>query len=326
MIRWLLLGYGDLAEKRVAAALQKARNSELVAVWGRNSKRAADFAKRHNIRESLSGEETLKNVLSRDDIDAVYVCTPVYTHFEYSSLALKSGKHVLCEKPLGMNKAECQILRKMADEKGAKLGVAYYKRCHPKHRYIREMIREGELGEGVFVSVEHYGWFCPQHDDAKYWRVVPEKSGGGVAYDVGSHRLDLLSYWFDAIEVCYAEASNRVHDYPAEDTAMFWLKLEQFNKSNAIVCVSWAAGTSIDRLEILGSKARIIANPLDSKELIITRGAETEIKEFDWSENVHLPLIEDFIDAIVNGKEPICSGTEIEKVNAILEKLNRKKE
>ena len=229
MIRWLLLGYGDLAEKRVASALQEAKDSELIAVWGRNAQRASAFAGRHQIPQSFGGDEQLHEALARKDIDAVYVCTPVYSHSEYSILALEQGKHVLCEKPLGMNWGQCKDLIELAESKGKKLGVAYYRRCYPKHQYIREMIRSGELGKGVLVSMEHYCWYCPVLDDAKYWRVQPEKSGGGVSFDVGSHRLDLLSYWFDNVKVIYAEAENKAHDYPAEDTATFLLRLERFN-------------------------------------------------------------------------------------------------
>ncbi len=324
MIRWLLLGYGDLADKRVVSALQDAKNSELVAVWGRDAQRAKDFAERHNIPEALNGDEALDKAVVRDDIDAVYVCTPVYSHFEYASYALANGKHVLCEKPLGMDWGECADLVELAEDGGKKLGVAYYRRCYTKHKYIRKIVRSGELGDGVLVSMEHYCRYCPDKDDPKYWRVVPEKSGGGVSFDVGSHRLDLLSYWFGHVKTVYAEAANKVRNYPAEDTATFLLRFARFNDANGVVCFSWAAGCYLDRLEIVGTEGKIIADPLDGKELVIVRGRDVEVKEFELPENVHLPLVEDFIEAIENDRKPICSGKSAAKVNAILEKLDRK--
>ncbi len=322
MIRWLLVGYGDLADKRVASALKEAEDSELVAIWGRNPNRAKEFAERHGIKESFGGDRLLE-VINRKDIDAVYVCTPVYSHFEYASLALEAGKDVLCEKPLAMNTEECDKLIDLADKKNKILGVAYYRRCYPKHKYIREIIQSGELGDGVLVVMEHYCWYSPSIDDPKHWRVVREKSGGGVSFDVGSHRLDLLLYWFGRIDVMTAEAENKAQKWEVEDTATFWLKMKDFNKANGLVCFSWSAATYIDRLEVVGSKKKIEANPLDGKELIITKGREREVKEFDLPENVHLPLVEDFVRAVKEGREPICGGKEARKVNEILEALKR---
>src|SRR6185437_6700300 len=102
-LRWGLVGYGDLADKRSAAALQTAAGSELVGVWGRQAERTREFAGRHQISQ-VHG--SLASLLA-SGIDAVYVCTPADSHAEYALAAIAAGKHVLVEKPMAGTLSEC---------------------------------------------------------------------------------------------------------------------------------------------------------------------------------------------------------------------------
>ena len=321
-MRWLLLGYGDLADKRVTSALQQAKDSELSAVWGRNVNRCRDFAERHNVRESFASSEGLCEAL-KEDYDAVYVCTPVDSHLDYTVAALESGKHVLCEKPMAMDVEQCRRMISCAQKNNLTLGVAYYRRFFPNLIRIKEVVKSGQIGSVVSVNMNFHEWYCPERGSQQYWRVLPERAGGGVSYDVGSHRLDLLSYWFGNVEPVTTYKSNCVHDYPAEDTAIFLMRLKDCNNAPAVLNVSWAVKVRSDELVITGSEGTIIAGNLSGPEFKIVTTNEVIAESHVKAANVHLPLIEDFIAAVNNGRSPACDGLEGLKTNLILEAVRR---
>ena len=317
-MRWLLLGYGDLANKRLAAALQNAAGSELAAIWGRNEKRARDFAADHDIPEWYSGQDGMASAMASKKIDGVYVCTPVHTHYDYAQKALEHGKHVLCEKPLFADIRRCDELSELLQGSPLKFGVAYYRRCYPKMKRIHEIISSGEVGQGVSVSLNHHSWFSPDAGDPKRWRVEPKLSGGGPTADVGSHRFDLLAYWFGAIEVEGAMWEHLVQDYPAEDTSAFLLRFPDWNGASGTASFSWASKGWIDRLTIVGSEMIVVADPLDGPDLDFHWGREHKRETFEVPANPHLPLVEDFLRAVEKDGTPICLIGEARKTDAIL--------
>ena len=176
-LKWGLIGYGDLADKRVAAALQSADGSTLAGVWGRDFSKTRDFAQRHDI---ACAHESLDSLL-QSEVDAIYVCTPPDSHASYSCAALQSGKHVLVEQPMASSVAQCEKMIEVARENGVTLGVAYYRRAFPKMQKIKSLIDAGVLGVPTWVNIAAHSWFAPAHDDPKHWRVEKNKSGGAGA-------------------------------------------------------------------------------------------------------------------------------------------------
>jgi len=299
--RWGLIGYGDLAEKRVAVALQQ--SGELRAVWGRNPARTADFATRHGIGLAC---KTLNELLS-EELDAVYVCTPPASHADYAVAAAERGRHVLVEKPMASTVEDCERMIQAAEGASVRLGVAYYRRAFPKMIRIRELIREGVLGTPVWVNIASHSWFSPAEDDPKHWRVEKTASGGaGALADIGVHRLDLLEYWLPGSTLVSAQFSNLVHNFEVEDGSALLLKLP--NGAPVQAYFSWNSKTWIDRLEIAGSEGKIIAEPLDGPNLTVIRGRDREELSLPPPENAHLPLIEEFVSACRDGRPPLCDG------------------
>src|SRR5688500_7711634 len=107
MINWLLIGTGDIAQKRVAPALVSSRNSRLVGVVGSDAGRARSLAERHGATESYTD---LDKALADTRAHAVYVATPVFRHAVAATAALAARKHVLVEKPLARTAAEAREL------------------------------------------------------------------------------------------------------------------------------------------------------------------------------------------------------------------------
>lgn len=314
--RWGLIGYGDLAEKRVAAALQQAPGSGLAAVWGRNFEKAVDFAKRHAIPRACRSLDEL----FQEGIDGIYVCTPPDSHVEYALAAIARGRHVLVEKPMACSVAECERMIRAARGAAVTLGVAYYRRAFPKMQKAKQLIAEGVLGKPVWVNIASHSWFNPPPDDPKHWRVEKAHSGGaGALADIGVHRLDLLDYWLGESRVAFKHLHRLVQPYEVEDGASIVLELAHGAPVHAYF--SWNSKTWIDRFEIVGSEGKLIAEPLDGPSLVVIRGRDREELKIDPPENAHLPCVADFVQAVERKRAPLCDGPAGARTNRLLEQV-----
>ena len=302
-LKWGLIGYGDLANRRSAAALQAAAGSELIGVWGRQAERTRQFAAKHRIPRA---HDSLASLLA-SGIDAAYICTPADSHAEYALAAIAAGKHVLVEKPMAAALPDCEAMVKAARAMGVTLGVAYYRRAYPKMRKIKELIAGGVLGTPTWVNIANHSWYNPEPGDPKHWRVEKARSGGaGALADIGVHRLDLLDYWLGPSETVFSDLHRLLHGYEVEDGASIVLKLAGGAPVHAYF--SWNSKTFGDRFELTGSEGKLIAEPLDGPSLVVMRGRDREELLIEAPANAHLPCVEDFVQAIREGREPLCGG------------------
>jgi predicted dehydrogenase len=131
-----------------------------------------------------------RELLARDDIDAVSVCVPTYLHAEVTMAALRAGKHVFCEKPPGVTGAEAAAMAEVSAETGRLLMYAFSARYRRSNQKLKEWIGEGTLGE---VYGGHTGWMRRRGNPAG-WFTSREKAGGGPLIDLGIHGLD-LTWW-----------------------------------------------------------------------------------------------------------------------------------
>ena len=121
-LRWGLIGCGDIARRRVAPALRDLPNCELVAVSRARADLAESFAAEFGARR---WHADWRRLVADEEVEAVYVATPVHLHAEQAAAAARAGKHVLCEKPLAMSVAECDRMIDACEGVGLRLGVAY---------------------------------------------------------------------------------------------------------------------------------------------------------------------------------------------------------
>jgi len=135
-----------------------------------------------------------REMIDKENLDCVHVCTANDTHFPMADYALDKGLHVVCEKPLCISSAEAEKLVKKAKEKGLINAVNYNYRYYPMPYQMREMIRAGELGE-VYTINGGYIQDWLYYDTDYNWRVEPALSGDTRAFsDIGTHWLDLASF------------------------------------------------------------------------------------------------------------------------------------
>lgn len=182
-VRWGVISTANIGRAAVNPAIQASTNGELMAVASRDGARAAAFASEHGIPRSYESYEAL---LEADDIDAVYIPLPNSMHMEWTIRAAQAGKHVLCEKPLALNPAECRKMAAAADEAGVKLMEAFMYRFHPRTERVVEMLRSGEVGDvGAIRSA-----FTFRLRSADNIRLDPGL-GGGALMDVGCYCVNV---------------------------------------------------------------------------------------------------------------------------------------
>jgi predicted dehydrogenase len=310
--RWMLVGAGEIAAKRVASAL--VGSGELVAVCDIVRENAERAAAEFRAREVY---QDLREALARTSADTVYLATPVFLHAAQAAAVLKSGKHVLVEKPLGVSAADAAQAVDAARDKNLRAGCAYFRRCSPRFAHARGMIERGEFGRIVLVRMTYFSWFNPAPDDRKYWRVVPAKSGGGVLADMGSHMLDVLIGLLGMPTRVFAETRTLVQPYKVEDSAAVLMELA--DGAQVIASFHWNSKTWAHEFEIVGTDAKVKWFPYDSGKVFQTVGPATEELDLPNPDNVHRPLVEDFVRAVRTGGDPAVPLAEALKTNILLD-------
>lgn len=188
-VKWGIIGCGSVTEVKSGPGFSKARNSQLVAVMRRNGALAEDYARRHGVAKWY---DQAADLIGDPDVGAIYVATPPPTHTSYALQAIRAGKPVYIEKPMGMDYDDCKIVLDAAQEHNVPVYVAYYRRALPYFLKIKELLDNGLIGDVRAVTVTQYRKADTVDPDHLPWRLRPEISGGGLFHDLGSHTLDVL--------------------------------------------------------------------------------------------------------------------------------------
>ena len=181
LLRWGIIGTGMIAEI-FAKGLEQAKRGRKAAVASRSAAKASAFAAKHGIPTAYGSYEAL---LADADIDAVYVATPHPCHREVVLAAAAAGKHILCEKPMGVTPGECREMVAAAESAGVTLLEAFMYRVHPQTELIRQVIRDGRIGRVRLIR----STFCYGMGDAYNVRLDKALRGGGL-YDVGCYCIN----------------------------------------------------------------------------------------------------------------------------------------
>ncbi len=252
-IRWAVIGSGGIARRRtIPEGITQASDCALVAVYDVNQQVNREVAAQFG----AAAEGSEQSLLARKDVDAVYIATPASAHYQQVLAASRLGKHVLCEKPLGMNVKEADSLVQECRKAKVKLAVDFMMRFHAYHRQAAKLVEQGRLGKMVLGRAQLSCWYPPI---AGAWRQDPALGGGGSLIDMGGHCLDLLETFLGrALRVtCYAR--NLVHAYPSEDTAVVMAEFAGGAVGFVDTCFNIPDAASTNRLELYGSKGSILA-------------------------------------------------------------------
>ena len=310
-VKWLLVGAGAIAEKRVAAALAGAQPGGLVGVCDVVKENAERIAAAHGASETYTD---IDEALGKTKATAVYVATPVFLHVPHAIKAIQAGKHVLVEKPLGVSGEDAARLVEAAAGSNLRAGCAYYRRCYPCYAHARRMLADGRFGRIVLIRMTYFSWpDLPAGD----WRTIRSKSGGGPLSDMGSHMFDVMIGLLGLPRSVYAKTKTLVRPYDVEDAAA--IVMEMANGASAVAAFNWNSKTWSHEFELVGTEAKIKWHPYDSGKVLQTVGREQELLDLPNAENVHAPLVQDFVEAAVSGREPAVPLAEAARTNRLLD-------
>ncbi len=181
--RWGILSTANIGRKAMIPALKKTPMAEVLAVASRDGEKAKTFAEELGIPRSYGSYQAL---LEDPEVDAVYIPLPNHLHKEWTIRAAEAGKHILCEKPLALNAAECETMIAAANENGMILMESFMYRYHPRILAAAEMVRSGKIGSLKTIETG-FTFFMHNRDDI---RMKPEM-GGGALMDVGCYCVNI---------------------------------------------------------------------------------------------------------------------------------------
>jgi predicted dehydrogenase len=297
------LGFGIVGAGMVARfharAIAEAPGSRLAAICRADASRAAETAAEFGV----PCETSLEALLERPDVDAVCLCTPSGLHAQQTRLAARAGKHVLVEKPIALTLADADAMIAASRDAGVRLGVALQRRTEPASRALHAAIRAGELGELV-LGTATVPYFRPQsYYDSAAWRGTWSLDGGGALMNQGIHLVDLLLWLMGGeAEVVGASGGAVGHDIEVEDCVVAALRFSGSLCENArgtIVATTAAAPGFPHRIEIYGSRSGVM---IDGDA---AGSSPTGIGHLG-----HTLLLQDFVAAICQGRDPLVDGVE----------------
>jgi len=206
-----VIGAGGFAEVCHVPGLQSHPEAEVVALCGRREEHARAMADRLGVPDVHTD---YRELCARDDLDAVTITTPNAVHAEQAECAFAHGKHVFCEKPLGMDVAEVRRMLFAGRASGKVHQVAFTFRYTYGVRELRRRVRAGDIGEPYYVRLQWDGWGGLRPDWKIGWREQQALSGGGMLFDMGSHLFDLAQFALGPFE----DVTGFLHHLPRERT------------------------------------------------------------------------------------------------------------
>jgi len=296
LLRWGIIGCGDVTEVKSGPAYQKTAGFELKAVMRRNQEKVKDYAKRHGIEKYFTDADALIN---DPDIDAVYIATPPDSHLFYALKVAAAGKTCCIEKPMAPSYEESKQILEVFEEKNIPLFVAYYRRSMPRFTKVKEWLNQGEIG-----TVRHINWQLSQPPNALdlsgdyNWRTDPKVAAGGYFDDLASHGLDLFVYFLGEIQEASGVSLNQQGLYAAKDAiAATWL-----HRGGITGAGVWNFGmASMDRVEIFGNQGKISFSVFEEKPLILEKEGKKTALFIEHPQHVQMPHVENMKKHLLEG-------------------------
>ncbi len=310
VVRWAIVGPGDIADRVMAPAMATASSADFVAVLGHDRARTEAFARRHGARRV---HDLLDDLLADPDVDAVYLATPVDRHAPDTIAVLEAGKDVLVEKPMARSTAEAVAMAAAAERSGRRLAVCFYQRFNTRHREVRRLIGAGAIGRPTAARINFSGRSRPRPGA---WRFDPARSGGGVFADQGSHAVDLLRYLLaDEVREVAAFTGTLAEPTDVEDTASTLLRFA--SGLAAVITAHWSiedpreARTSV--LEISGTEGTIVTWPLHDKTslgTLLLANADGEREVPCEASSTHVALLDAIAAPAQTWPPEVATGTD----------------
>jgi predicted dehydrogenase len=314
IVRWGIVGCGDVTEVKSGPALQKARGSALVAVMRRDRARAEDYARRHGVGR-VHG--TAQALIDDPEVDAVYIATPPASHCELALRSAAAGKPCLVEKPMALNHAECVRMNDAFRAAGVPLWVAYYRRALPRFLLVRELLEGGAIGHATSVHLEMCDTLASD-ERAAGWRFDPAVAGAGLFFDLGSHGLDLVDFLIGAITDVSGRAINTGRAYETEDVTACVFAVAGRVVGTGIW--NFNASHKRDTLVIVGTAGEIRTPVFRDDDVVVWHDGTETRHQVRNPPHVHQPLIQAIVDELLGKGEAPSTGESGARTSRVLER------
>jgi predicted dehydrogenase len=318
LLRIALVGCGAVAEQRHLPALARRNDCSLAALVDQNRERAKDLGRHFGNPKVVTDFRELLSM----EIDAAIVAVPNHLHAAVSIELLRSGIHVLVEKPIALSAADCDEMVRVAQEKQVVLAVGMARRFIHASRFIKWAIDSDFIGRIHSIDIrDGYDYSWPITTDFPFRR---ETAGGGVLMDAGAHTLDQLLWWVGD------PVSWEYYDDSAGGV-----------ESESLLHVTFSSGAKgtieLSRNRTLRNTARFHAERgemevslLNNALWIRLAGAPVQVigGGFPWSQHTAAPQSQidiiqaehdDFVEAVRTGRPPVVSGYEARQSLALIE-------
>jgi len=267
-IRVAIIGAGRMGQRH-AEAYKMIKDVELIGFADNITKNANRLAKKFKVKSF-----TINQILSNDTIDAVNVCTPNIDHAKISIKVLNSGKHVLVEKPMAINLADCDKMINAAYKNNVKLMVGQTYRFYPSSIAAKKIIDSGQIGNIGLAQIHGIdpGFIRGQKKMPQWFKK--KNSGGGLLFDM-VHMVDLLREWFKSeISQVYVPSIDKISkNATAEQMGLVIMKFQN-GASASIMAVAPSWGIRDAGIKIIGKMGA----------LHVTYGEEVKVGKETWKQ------------------------------------------
>ena len=301
IIRWGILSTAKIGVQKVIPAMQKSKFGKVTAICSRNLENAQKTALQLGIEKAYSSYDEL---LADPEIDAVYNPLPNHMHVEWTLKALQAGKHVLCEKPIGLNKTEAIYLQTEAAKfPELKVMEAFMYRFHPQWEKVIELIQSGAIGSVKTVQ----SFFSYYNVDPANIRNKPEV-GGGALMDIGCYCISFPRFIFNE-EPTTVSGSMDLDPTMGTDRLTSGILLFSEGRSATFTCSTQLIPHQ--RAHIFGDEGQIVveipvnAPPTETTKITLITKANTEDILFEAVDQYSLQA-DAFADSILN-KKPVLT-------------------
>ena len=324
-----ILGCGAITERRHAPEFTARSDTCIAGFYDLNTTRATEMATKYGGKVYSTPDEMIADA----SIDAISVCSPNNTHADFSIKTLNSGKHVLCEKPMGISLAETRKMLEAEKASGKILMPGHNQRLIPTHRKAKELLSNGSIGEPLFFqcNFKHSGpenWSINNTNTT--WFFDKDKACFGVFGDLGSHKLDLIRFLTGReIEAVFATMmtldkknadGNFIH---LEDNVVCQFRL--VGGMPGIMHFSWTNyGQEDNSTAIYGEDGtmKIFGDYADDIVLEMRDGTTVKYHVGSISTNLNQlasGVIDEFVSAIIENRKPIVTGIDGHNTLAVIE-------
>lgn len=302
MVRWGILSTAGIAVSAFIPALRQTKRGRLVGVASRDADRAAAFAAEHEIPESFGNYEEL---LASDEIDAIYNPLPNSMHAQWTTKAAAAGKHVFCEKPMGISPAECDQMVASCEAAGVHLFEAFVFLYHPKSLKLRQVIGGGQIGDLVQMQAS---FTFPLKRPTDNIRMNGDLAGGSLM-DVGCYPIAYARFVFGEEPIAVQAACSIDPDYGVDTRASIILTFAGDRHASLQQGFDAPGG---QRAVIHGSEGFIEVpqpcHPHAEDHFVVHRDGKQERVEVNAGVRPFAPAIEHFHDCVLDDAAPIATG------------------